>query len=104
MEQHMNKLNVMAEELEAIQAKVPLEVKVMVFLLSLLNSYKSMKLTWEDITTRFLSKELMKRKRSDVPNTSEVALIHKSQNNVSFKKTTRNKSQDVCSYCKMKGH
>jgi hypothetical protein len=70
MEQHMNKLNVMAEELETIQAKVPLEVKVMVFLLSspnsykflfmLLEFYKSMKLTWEDVTTKFLNKELMK--------------------------------------------
>jgi hypothetical protein len=73
MEQHMNKLNVMAEELEAIQVKVPLEVKVMVILLSLPNSYKflgmslefykSMKLTWEDVTTKFLNKELMEKKR-----------------------------------------
>jgi hypothetical protein len=31
MQQHMNKLSVMAKELKAIQAKVPLEVKVMVF-------------------------------------------------------------------------
>ncbi len=64
MEQHMNKLNVMAKELETIQAKVPLEVKVMIFLLSspnnyknlfmLLESYKSMKLTWEDVTTKIL--------------------------------------------------
>jgi len=32
MEQHINKLNVLAEKLEAIETKVLLEVKVMVFL------------------------------------------------------------------------
>jgi len=38
----------------------------------------------------------MKREKSDAPNTSDVTFIHKSQNNVGFKKITRNKSQDVC--------
>jgi hypothetical protein len=100
MEQHMNKLSVMAEELKAIQAKVPLEVKVMVFLLSLSNSYKflvtslesykSMKLAWEDVTTKFLNKEFMKRERSDAPNTSDVTLVQKSQNNIDSKNITRN--------------
>jgi hypothetical protein len=70
MEQHMNKLSVMAKELKAIQAKVPFKVKVMVFLLRLpnsykflvmlLKSYKYMKLAWEDVTTRFY-KEAIKR-------------------------------------------
>jgi hypothetical protein len=36
MEQHLNKLNMMAKELEAIETKVPLEVKVMVFFLNML--------------------------------------------------------------------
>jgi hypothetical protein len=35
MEQHINNLNMMVEELEVIETKVPLEIKVMVFLLSL---------------------------------------------------------------------
>ncbi len=34
----------------------------------------------------------------------DVALVHTSRKNVGFKKTTRDKSQDVCNYCKMKGH
>ncbi len=114
MEQHINKLNMMVKKLEAIETKVPLKVTVMVFLLSLLDSYKfvvtslefyeSMKLTWEVVTTRLLIDELMRKERGDAPSTSDVALIHKSQNNVGFKKTTRDKSQDVCNYCKMKGH
>jgi hypothetical protein len=63
-----------------------------------------MKLTWEDVITKFLNKELMKRERSGGPSTSDIVFVHKSQNNVGLKKTTRNKSQDRCNYCKMKGH
>jgi hypothetical protein len=35
MEQHLNKLGAMAEELDAIGATIPFEVKVMVLLMSL---------------------------------------------------------------------
>jgi hypothetical protein len=35
MEQHLNKLGVMAKELDAIGAIIPLEVKVMVFVATL---------------------------------------------------------------------
>jgi hypothetical protein len=45
-----------------------------------------------------------KKEKSDAPNISDVILVHKSQNNVGSKKTTRKKSQDVYNYCKMKGH
>jgi hypothetical protein len=89
MEQHINKLNVMAKELEAIVTKVPLKVKVMVFLLSLLNSYKflimslesyeSTKLTWEVVITRLFNQELIRKERGDAPNTSDVALVHTSR-------------------------
>ncbi len=104
----------MVEKLEAIETKVPFKVKVMVFLLSLLDSYKfvvtslefyeSTKLTWEVVTTKLLIEKLMGKERGDAPSTSDVALIHTSQNNVGFRKTIRDKSQDVCNYCKMKGH
>jgi hypothetical protein len=40
MEQHIDKLNVMTKKLEAIETKVPFEIKVMVFFLSLLDRYK----------------------------------------------------------------
>jgi len=39
MEQHVNKLNVMVEKLDPIGAKVPPKVKVLIFLMSLPNSY-----------------------------------------------------------------
>ncbi len=112
MEQHINKLNVMAEEFKAIETKMPFKVKVMVFLLSLLDSYKflvtslesyeSTKLTWEVVIIRLFNQELMRKERGDAPNTSDVALVNTSQKNVSFKKTTKDKSQDVCNYAKWK--
>jgi hypothetical protein len=45
----------------------------------------------------------MKKKKGDAPS-SDVVCVHTSQKNVGFKKTTRDKSQDVCNYCKMTGH
>ncbi len=114
MEQHLNKLNMMAKELEAIETKVPLEVKVMVFLSSLLDSYKflimslefyeSTKLTWEVVITKLFNEELMRKERGDAPSTSDVVLVHTNRKNVGFKKTTKDKSQDVYNYCEMKGH
>ncbi len=69
MEQHVNKLNVMVEELDAIGSKVPPKVKVLIFLMSLpnnyqllvmsLESYESTKLIWEVVITRLLNEEFM---------------------------------------------
>jgi hypothetical protein len=69
MEQHVNKLNVMVEELNAIGSKVPPKVKVLIFLMSLpnnyqllvmsLESYESTKLIWEVVITRLLNEEFM---------------------------------------------
>jgi hypothetical protein len=39
MEQHVNKLNVMVEKLDPIGVKVPPKVKLLIFLMSLPNSY-----------------------------------------------------------------
>ncbi len=68
MEHYVNKLNGMVEECNAIGAKVLLEVKVMVPLMNLPNSYKllvtsyesyeSTRLTWEVVITRLLNEEL----------------------------------------------
>ncbi len=74
------------------------------FVVMSLEFYESTKLTWEVVITRLFNEKLMRKERSDAPSTSDVALVHTSQKNVGFKKTTRNKSQDVCNYCKMKGH
>jgi hypothetical protein len=69
MEQHVNKLNVMVKELDAIGSKVPPKLKVLIFLMSLpnnyqllvmsLKSYESTKLIWEVVTTRLLNEEFM---------------------------------------------
>jgi hypothetical protein len=69
MEQHVNKLSVMVEELDAIGIKVPPKVKVLIFLMSLPNSYQllvtslecneSTKLIREVVTTRLLNEEFM---------------------------------------------
>lgn len=47
MEHYVNKLNGMVEECNAIGAKVPPEVKVMVLLMSLPNSYKLLVTSYE---------------------------------------------------------
>jgi hypothetical protein len=67
-EEHLNKLGAMAKELDAIGAPIFHEVKVMVLLMSLLESYKFFitsleslesidptKLTWEVATTKLLN-------------------------------------------------
>jgi len=69
MEQHVNKLNVMVEEFDAIGAKVPPRVKVLIFLLSVPNSYQLLvaslesyeftKLIWEVVTTRLFNEKFM---------------------------------------------
>jgi hypothetical protein len=85
----------------------------MVFILSLLDSYKflvtslesyeSTKVTWEVVITKLFNQKLMKEKKVMLL-IQDVALVHTSRKNVGFKKTTKDKSQDVCNYCKMKGH
>jgi hypothetical protein len=40
VEQHVNKLNTMAKELDAIRIGVPSKVKMMVFLMNLHDSYQ----------------------------------------------------------------
>jgi ferredoxin-fold anticodon binding domain-containing protein len=94
LQQHVNKLNNMAKELDAIANVVLAQVKVMVLLTSLpnsyyllitlLKSYKSTKLTWKIITIRLLNKELMRRERGDSHSKSGIVLVHTNQNHVGF--------------------
>ncbi len=91
-----------------------LEVKVMVPLMSLPNSYKllvtsyesyiSTRLTWEVVITRLLNEELTRREHGDSFIASNIALVHTSHKSVGSKKIARNKFQDICNYCKKKGH
>jgi hypothetical protein len=76
MEQHLNKLGAMAKKLVAIGTPIPIEVKVMVLLMHLLESYQFFvtsleslesidpnKITWVVITTRSLNEELMRKEK-----------------------------------------
>jgi hypothetical protein len=114
MEQHVDKLSRMVQEFDAIKAKVPLEVKAMVLLMNLPNSYKllvmslesyqSTRLTWEVVITKLLNEKLMTRKNGDGSNASNVTLVHTSHRSVGSKETTRDRFQDIYNYCKKKGH
>jgi hypothetical protein len=89
MEQHLNKLGAMAEELDAIGATVPTEVKVMVLLMRLPESHEVLatsleslesidpnKLTWEVVASRLLNEELMRREKVGLfESSTETALI-----------------------------
>jgi hypothetical protein len=46
----------------------------------------------------------MERENGDNSSAFNRALIHTSHKSVGFKKTTKDKSQDICNYCKKKGH
>lgn len=91
-----------------------LEVKVIMPIMSLPNSYKllvmsyesykSTRLTWEVVITRLLNEELMKRENGDSFSASDIAFVHISHKNVRSKKIARNIFQDICNYCKKKGH
>jgi hypothetical protein len=94
--------------------KVPPKVKVMVLLMNLLDTYKLLvkslqfyeftRLTWEVVTTKLLNEELMKKKNGDSSSAPNIAFVHTSHKNVGFKKIDKDKSQDICNYCKKKGH
>jgi hypothetical protein len=53
---------------------------------------------------KLFNKELMRRERGDDSNKGDITLIYNSQKCKSFKKNVRDKSQDICKYCKKKGH
>jgi len=84
----------------------------MVLLMSLLDNYKllvtsvkfyeSTRLTWEVVTTKLLNEEFMKRENGDNSSASNRALIHTSHKSVGFKKTTKDKSQDICNIVRRK--
>ncbi len=114
MEQHVNKLNGMVKECNAIGVKLRPEVKVMVPFMSLPNSYKllvtsyefyeSTRLTWEVVITKLLNEELTRRENCDSFNAFDIAFVHTSHKSVRSKTIARNKFQDICNYCKKKGH
>jgi hypothetical protein len=84
MEIHFNKLATMANELEAIEATISDEVKVMVLFISLPNNYQNLITTLEifrlvdrtwDVSTRLLNEELMKKKKDESQEGEEIAIL-----------------------------
>ncbi len=116
MEQHLNKLQTMAKELDAIGATIPLEVKVVVLLMSLFESYEFLvtsleslksinpkKLTWEIVATSLMNEELMRKEKfgsSKLSTKIVVILIQKRLES----KVNRDKSREICNYYKEVGH
>jgi len=74
MEQHLNKLGTMANKLDAIEVAIPKEIKLMVLLINLLESYqtlfnslKSSKVenrTWQNVNTRLFNKKFMRKEKA----------------------------------------
>jgi len=77
MEEHLSKLGAIVKELDAIRATILKEVKIMVLMMSLPQSYEYLvtflesleffnlkKLTWEVVTTRLLNEKLMRKEKN----------------------------------------
>jgi hypothetical protein len=93
MEEHLNKLGAIVKESNVIEIAIPEEVKVIMFLMSLLQSYEYLvtsleslksfdlkKLTWETIVTRLLNEELMRKEKNkslETMSSTEVTLLSK---------------------------
>ncbi len=106
----------MAEELDAIGVTNPPEVKVMVLLMSLPESYEFLvtsleslesidpnKLTWEVVATRLRNEELVKKEKfGSFELLTKTALVL-AQKGSKFR-VSRDKSRDICNYCKEVGH
>jgi len=115
MEEHLSKLGAIVKELDVIGATIPKEVKVMVPLMGLPQSYEYLvtfleslksfdlkKLTWEAIATRLLNEKLMKKEKNkslDIMSIDTTLLSKKTST-----QRHKDKSEDVCNYCKQKWH
>lgn len=93
MEEHLNKLGAIVEESNVIEIAIPEEVKVIMFLISLLQSYEYLltsleslesfdpkKLTWETVVTRLLNEELMRKENNkslETMSSTKVTLLSK---------------------------
>jgi len=116
MEEHLSKLGAIAKELDVIKIAILEEIKVIMFLMSLPQSYEYLvtfleflksfdpkKLTWETVVTRLLNEELMrmeKNKSLETMFSTEITLLFKK----SYAHKHKNKSEKVCNYCKQKVH
>ncbi len=115
MEEHLSKLGAIIKELHVIKATIPEKVKIMMLLMSLPQSYEYLvtfleslesfnlkKLTQEVVTTRLLNEELMKKEKNKSLEIMFVKtmLLSKKSSTQRYK----DKSEDVCNYCKQKRH
>jgi hypothetical protein len=108
MEQHLNKLGPMAEKLDAIGALILAEVKVMVMLMSLPESYQFLimsleslesinpkKITWAVVATMLLNEKLMKKEKYGSIESSTKTILMLTQKKYESRSGTRDKSNDV---------
>jgi hypothetical protein len=116
MEEHLSKLGAIAKELDVIGIAILDDIKVIMFLMSLPQSYEYLvtfleflesfdpkKLTWETIEIRLLNEELMimeKNKSLETMFSTEITLLFKK----SSAQKHKDKSENVCNYCKQKVH
>jgi len=93
MEEHLSKLGANAKELDVIRITILDDIKVIMFLMSLLQSYEYLvtfleflesfdpkKLTWETLEIRLLNEELMimeKNKSLETMFNTEITLLFK---------------------------
>jgi hypothetical protein len=67
-----------------------------------LESFDLKKLTWEVVATRLLNEKLMKKEKNK---SLEIVFV---ETRLLFEKSStqrhKDKSEDVCNYCKQKGH
>ncbi len=112
MEEHLSKLGAIAKELDGIIIVILEEVKVMVFLMSLPQSYEYLvasleslrsfdpkKLTWEVVVTRLLNEKLMRKEKNkslETMSNTEITLLFEKSSTQRHK----DKNEDVYNYCK----
>ncbi len=86
----------------------------MVLCMSLLNNYHPLvtslefyeftRLTYKVVTMKLFNKEFMRKEKGDDSNKGDITLVYKNKKCKSIKKNVRDKSQNICKYCKKKGH
>lgn len=108
----MNKLGVMVDELDAIEVVIPKEIKVMVLLMSLLESYQTLFIslesskeenpTWQNVSTRLFNEEFMRKEKAETSQVGgEITLATTPLTN---HKPRQDKSNDICNYYGDHGH
>jgi hypothetical protein len=115
MQSHINKVNTMAEQLEAIGAPVSSDDIAMTLLCSLPESYDNLIVALEsradDLTVEFVTARLLQeeaRRKESGSQKADAAFFSKTARNKNYRaksiRPKRDKSKDKCNYCGKVGH